>query len=130
MPLVEVFPGLLTQEIIMYRGKIPFDKQNQNSLMDYAGYNSEDNPYIEWKDNFIFYGTLRFVSTKRGRSAANFGVRIVIAQGEGKFLQGTIATMFMKQVLRTMQEYTIMDAQVSGRWTFYKQGQNYSIGPV
>jgi hypothetical protein len=73
----------------MYRGKIPFDKQNGLSLMDYVGYGGDDNEYIDWRDNFVFYGTLRFESTSRGRSAAHFGVKIVVADEPGVFLKGT-----------------------------------------
>lgn len=106
----------------MYSGEIPFNKQG---LMDYV-----DSRCVDWKDNFVFYGTLRFVSTRRGRSAANFGVKIVVAEEPATFLKGTEATMFMKYVLQTMKNNCIMSGNVTGRWTFYKCGSNYSIGPA
>lgn len=109
----------------MYKGKIPFD--SEGDLLSYV-YPSQIN--VDWKDNFEFEGVLKFLDYGRGRSSAFFILLVCrVNEKEYVWLEGKKVIMRLSQLNDYIQKKgTIVDTIMFGKWTFYKQGQNYSVG--
>ena len=71
----------------------------------------------EWKDNFVFKGTLKYNGFNRGRSAANF--TFVDIETNIKYI------MFMKDFDEIVS--LLSNGQLEAFWTFVKRGQNYGV---
>ena len=94
--------------------KIPFKKGN---LVDYM-YNGQTNNY-SWKDkDYTITRTMKIVSTRRGRSSAQF-----ILEDE----EGHVFNMFMTDTLDMLQRAHIVNGKVQGVWGFKKRGTNYGM---
>lgn len=68
----------------------------------------------EWRDNFEFKDTLRFVEFWRGRSSA-----IAIMYGD----DGAEYQVFLSDLATMMPHF--VNGKVTGTFTFCKKGQNY-----
>ena len=98
-------------------------------LVDYAGMGYNLNSDLDWRDNFIFTATLRFICFERGRSAAH-GVFYWDGQGWNFPMFLTDMTELIERGLfRTGVAPTgePLGGLVSGFWTFTKRGTNYAI---
>ncbi|MBU5266253.1 hypothetical protein [Virgibacillus proomii] len=89
--------------------KIPFYEGNLQSY-----------PYIddEWRDNYVFEGTLEYKTYHRGRSS------VTIEFSDSK---GNTYGMFVSDFDDLVNRKGLNGKKVHGKWTFVKKGQNYGI---
>lgn len=97
--------------------QIPFDEQG--NLYNYTGYVSPI-----WKDCFEFEGTMVYENYDRGRSSVLINLRDKETNN--------LYPMFISEFSKLMKSnYASIGAngriEFSGKWTFIKKGQNYSI---
>jgi hypothetical protein len=98
----------------MYNGKIPFGKCPDDS-MDY------------WIDNFTWQGTIEFLHFRRGRSAAH-AIFEVVRSEDARVDVGDNHVMFLTYLSDVINKNMIRNGFVTGEFTFYKRGSNFSIG--
>lgn len=95
--------------------KIPFD--SNGNMVSYEGYGVK-----EMRDNYEFIDTLTLVAMHRGRSACDF---------EFQDSNGTTYSMFFGEFRKLIQRFNdgelVNLGCITGKWTFRKQGANYSI---
>jgi len=89
---------------------IPFDKDGHLLSFPY-------NPH-EWRDNYVFEGTLKYRTYYRGRSSAT----IDFEDSDGRTYE-----MFMSDFNDLMLAKGFNGQEVTGKWTFVKKGKNYGI---
>ena len=92
--------------------EVPFDKDG--NMMSYGGYSVD-----HMRPNYTFKSAMFVDSFSRGRSAAT----ITLRDPAGKTYE-----MFMRQFMVVIENCTIIEGDIPERkWTFVKQGSNYSI---
>ncbi len=72
----------------------------------------------DWRENFIFSDTLRFIDYCRGSSRCGFSV----ASSEGH-----IFYMFQRDVLKAIQNRLIDSGRMHGAWTFVHRGVAFGV---
>jgi hypothetical protein len=99
--------------------KIPFKTiDGQKRMLEYpGGWNA--NP-IDWEDNREFDDRLKYLGYSTGRSAIRF--RFQSLTDGTQYSMGIAA---MDDIVRRLK-----DGEVTGVWTFKKQGSNYGLIPV
>ncbi len=88
-------------------------------ILDYAPWNGN----YDGVENFIFEGRLKPLGMSRGRSAASVHFDC----------GGVILTMKLSKTFELLEalskgKLTISHGAFRGKWTFYKQGANFSVG--
>ena len=91
--------------------KIPFD--DQGNMLSYP----ESWKPIEWKENTVFFDTLKYDSFGRGRSAVHI---YMVSNTDGRKY-----TMFMKDFDAIVQD--LDKGSTYQGWTYQKRGQNYGL---
>ncbi len=99
---------------------IPFSKTT-GDLINYV-WGDESN--IEWKKNFIFEDTLRYVDYFRGRSAMSINLESITTG-----IKYTLTYGYFDEMIRS-NDVIIPGPCFKRSWTFYKQGSNYNIKPI
>ena len=103
---------------------VPFSRHT-GEMLSYV-YNVEpgqDTPNVVWKANHEFDDALRYKGYSGGRSAMS--MRLVSA------VDGREYSMFWRWFDALLRRPGLKDGpSFEGRWTYCKQGQNYSVRPV
>ena len=108
--------------------QIPFD--DEGNLLSYGGnksvYDHETQGYRtwvpNWRDNFEFEATLTYHGFDNGIRSAH---RILWEDEEGH-----VYPMFISRFGEALEAHGMDGNSMTGRWTFMKQGQNFSIRAV
>lgn len=103
----------------LYKGQIPFRTNPDGSkiFLDYdpSGYYSNSTEHI---DNYIFEDILSYITYGRGRSSITFHFESII--NNNKY------SMFVSNMDEILKQGLCVQ-ELSGFWTFRKQGANYGI---
>lgn len=104
---------------------IPFQGK---TLVEYAFYNPSTNTHIapyggtyEWREPTVFSATLTLTGFGRGRSSVRFSVDA----SNGEKYSMTTAAFY-----RAVMTHCTGPGKFKGKWTFRKQGMNYTLWPV
>jgi len=108
-------------------GQVPFDQQGD--LLSYGKivpkevYDRKQKKWmplhIEWRPKYEFEAVLTYLKPERGR----FGQRLIFEDEE----TGCLYPMFISELKYTLQNAIVNGDKFSGRWTFRKQGQSFSV---
>ncbi len=111
---------------------IPF---NKGSMMEYTGGKPPALAGVvvpppvnswypdEWRDNYTFEAALKMTGQSRGRSAARFSVK--------NLKNGEAYSMGMSSFYDAVVTFGVKPGGIiEGKWTFRKQGSNFSLMPV
>lgn len=93
---------------------IPFDKEGNQLSYAYSWIDGK----VEWRNNYEFDATLTYSDYARGRSA----VGILLCDEHGHQY-----SMFLSMLDELFISRGFEGRSVTGRWTFVKRGENYSI---
>lgn len=102
--------------------KIPFSKHT-GEMLSYTWGCDESNPNIDWKDNYVFDDELKYVSYIGGRSSMSMKVESL---RDGR--RYNMFWTYFDDCIR--RDNNGPGPTFSGKWTFVKTGQNYSVKPV
>jgi hypothetical protein len=93
-------------------------------VLDYVGYYEERAPEVVWEDVKVFGATLKLTDRRRGRSAMTFFFDDLTTPGRSYPMK--VGSFFDALLLFGMSP----GGEITGVWSFGKQGQNYSLIPV
>lgn len=105
-------------------------KLRTDGVIEYCDYDSPycwDGERVEEIDNFSFEATLVPDTYYRGRSAAGF-----VFKDSSTKEEFTVRISKMEEIIKAIAsgKMPVENGGFTGRFTFYKQGANYSLGLV
>jgi len=104
--------------------QIPFNKNDELLSYDYSYGHME----INWKDNFIFEGRMKYDGFGRGRSAATIYMKDLETGKRYPMFLKTFDDL-MKSTGRFAFDGGTGSLIFTGTWTFCKKGTNYAMMP-
>ena len=101
---------------------IPFYKENGEMVHSHYAATHYAKEAVEWRPNFFFTDTLRYVETIRYNSSYRVHLQ---SQTDGRIYTMTYTTFEKLFTKGDIKEGPTFD----GKWTFQKRGESYGIIP-
>lgn len=99
-----------------FKGQIPFSAEGHP--LEYDGAYPRISKTV-YKDNFVFEDTLIYTWYRRGRSSC-----VICFKGKKDDIE---YSMFMSEFDNVMKKASLINWEVTNKWTFTKKGANYSV---